>query len=1310
MQIQEHTEKIKSVAIAHDLSKIFCASKNKTIISLEWSAKKKLPFFEGHSSDILSLAVSHDGNLIATGGQDNLICLWDIQTLKVMKILRGSCNSVISLKFTPDSTKLVSATSNTDIIVWDIAKGKQIRSWEVESPSTSLIISHNVDRIIVGSSDCVIRIIDLKFNKENNQDIMKLEGHQRPFIVLDITIDDKTLFSGAKDGLIIKWNLHNLEKIKEFKAHSRPVTSLIIAQNFQNIFSGSLDGTVKIWNIEDLSLINTFNFVNIKIISLSLNISQTMLMVNGEDRLISLDLQKDSKIELPFKPKGIIQSCKFPLIENDNLIAILKSHDSLGVGVLYQIDQKSGKNVKTIHGNSNKITTFILSKDSSKLIFSDENNRIIYWDLLSDSQLFVHKGHTARINHMIEELDGKLVSCSSDKTIRIWNNQKDSLPVIIYGHTDSITSFVIHENKILSVSLDKTLRIWNIDNPIDEKIIPSTCKLYAVDVNTLTGMIFIGGNDKYIRIFDKKYLSLHVFALCNSPINNLKLSADGKILISSHDNKQMQIWDTASNSLINILSIKATDTRFSPKFLTKNHRYIVYANKIYDIIDDKFVFSFLTSSDINMCYFDNDKYEFYYLNHKFELWKLESFWLQNYFFHNINYDSLNVMCRNDDFLCSQQSSHYPFNVSFVHFAAIFKRIDCFSIEKLKLIYGNTLNLSHLYSLDVFQNTALDILLIQKDISLVKENMPLIKKYFDLVFSFFDNPKTSFYQKVRFLNYEFKPNYNILNIILRIIPLCNGELSFLYNLFEKSFLDIDPSIYNNTLAYEGLDNYILIETDSIFNCDHRFIEKRLLEKLKVKEAEKEAIDRSSIVKCKVICLPHIIDLKDERTIDVLDNLMNLDQECPMVKNTVFKIILYYIWKSEMQFYYRIDLLIFLFFFLVFNINFLYFLPLRIDPENIENPDVSLYIPSMVMDVLIILYSIYCLANEAMQFRTSGFSGYFKSIWNYFDITLIPLMMASSSLNMFITYMVNDSEDERLLVFKIVFAVCMFCFWFRFISFCRAFKETSYMIRLIFNVLVTVKYFVFFTILFILCLASTYYVLHNSNNKTIPASSEEEADSNDVAMTFTFWSSFYDFYLATLGDSSGIVEDGIIESRVLTRFFDVFTSFVFSIILMNLLVAIVWDKYAEIQIVEEVTRNFELMNIISDLSSSLTFKIVKKINQVAFPDKKYPKYLLYLYTDDNNKEKNKIEDFEGLDKDLSEKIKGVEEKINGNVEKIHNENQSISERLEEVEKIIKDNSETMKKMNDFLRTGGKHTENVVNELLTKYLSENIKNKLI
>ena len=185
-----------------------------------------------------------------------------------------------SLRFPNDRSKLVSATSDTDITMWDIDQGKPIRSWEVESPSTYFIINNHMDRLIVGSIDCVIRVIDMKAKKETHQEIQKLEGHQRPYIVLDQFEDDGTLFSGAKDGFIIKWELSKLKKIKKIKAHSKSVTVLKVSKKHNSIFSGSLDGTIKLWNPESLTLITTFNFNNTKILSISLDLNENELLIN----------------------------------------------------------------------------------------------------------------------------------------------------------------------------------------------------------------------------------------------------------------------------------------------------------------------------------------------------------------------------------------------------------------------------------------------------------------------------------------------------------------------------------------------------------------------------------------------------------------------------------------------------------------------------------------------------------------------------------------------------------------------------------------------------------------------------------------------------------------------------------------------------------------------------------------------------------------------------------------------------------------------------------------------------------------------
>ena len=65
-------------------------------------------------------------------------------------------------------------------------------------------------------------------------------------------------------------------------------------------------------------------------------------------------------------------------------------------------------------------------------------------------------------------LDDK-VSGSNDKSIRVWNASNYKVCRAVFkmeGHTDSVMGLVIpseDESLVVSCSLDKTIRVWNLD-------------------------------------------------------------------------------------------------------------------------------------------------------------------------------------------------------------------------------------------------------------------------------------------------------------------------------------------------------------------------------------------------------------------------------------------------------------------------------------------------------------------------------------------------------------------------------------------------------------------------------------------------------------------------------------------------------------------------------------------------------------------------------------------------------------------------------------------------------------------------------
>lgn len=58
-----------------------------------------------------------------------------------------------------------------------------------------------------------------------------------------------------------------------------------------------------------------------------------------------------------------------------------------------------------------------------------------------------------------------IISCSEDKTIKIWNYETYSLINTLSNHTESATSLehIANTKFILSGSIDKSIKIWNYE-------------------------------------------------------------------------------------------------------------------------------------------------------------------------------------------------------------------------------------------------------------------------------------------------------------------------------------------------------------------------------------------------------------------------------------------------------------------------------------------------------------------------------------------------------------------------------------------------------------------------------------------------------------------------------------------------------------------------------------------------------------------------------------------------------------------------------------------------------------------------------
>ena len=124
------------------------------------------------------------------------------------------------------------------------------------------------------------------------------------------------------------------------------------------------------------------------------------------------------------------------------------------------------------------------------------------YDYYLEGNSYTLEGHIDEVNCISVLPDGRIISGSYDKTLKIWNPSTGNCDHTFIGHTDAVRCIAILPNgRIISGSSDKTLKIWNLlTGNCDHTFTGHTELVWSVAILS-NGRIVSGSYDKTIKIW-----------------------------------------------------------------------------------------------------------------------------------------------------------------------------------------------------------------------------------------------------------------------------------------------------------------------------------------------------------------------------------------------------------------------------------------------------------------------------------------------------------------------------------------------------------------------------------------------------------------------------------------------------------------------------------------------------------------------------------------------------------------------------------------------------------------------------------------
>ncbi|CAO3684650.1 unnamed protein product [Rhizopus stolonifer] len=227
----------------------------------------------------------------------------------------------------------------------------------------------------------------------------------------------------------------------------------------------------------------------------------------------------------------------------------------------------------TFHNTQDQVNCFSISEDATLVAGGFSESFIKVWSLKGEklkSQQEIEEGHSGTeykklIGHsgpiygMSFSHDNKyLISCSEDKTVRLWSLETYKNLVCYKSHNYPVwdVDFGPHGFYFATASHDKTARLWSCDHVHPLRIFSG----HLSDVNTVrfhpnSKYIVTGSCDRTARLWDvQRGTCVRVFNGHKGSIHTVAISPNGRLMASAGEDTCIILWDLGSGKRLKTMT------------------------------------------------------------------------------------------------------------------------------------------------------------------------------------------------------------------------------------------------------------------------------------------------------------------------------------------------------------------------------------------------------------------------------------------------------------------------------------------------------------------------------------------------------------------------------------------------------------------------------------------------------------------------------------------------------------------------------------------------------------------------------------
>ncbi len=517
---------------------------------------------------------SKDGKNVVTF-QGNTVYVWDIYSGQCMNstVLQMKASIFNDCLCIGDKYVLIRLRSNQKIVLFDRISGEVHRVFDginadFDSREECIALLDNSGKIRIYDLQSGKTLMELEEDTHNDMMVFSPDGKK-------LALASRTLrFGSAYYSTIEVFQMDDGVKVATFSGHSMPLEEIRWSHDSNFVLTSSSDMSVGMWYVGEE------NYKDVALIDLAISGWPSIARYSPTGRKMVYSIKDTIKV----KSVGIDETCLVVLenhqpdeyfltdlvFSNDdrmifgtfNLSFFSESLSQSSPSILKFWDSDNGKLISSIDFEY-KIACITFSADNKMLAVgtrqpwvaketpdgiavgpdTEAHNCDIYmWNIWKEWSLIKLPGHTRDVNSIIFTEDCmKLISCSDDASIIVWDAETGEVDKKLVGHSGPVRAISLASDNVhlISCSEDKTIRVWNVNSGDCEKVI----------------------NAHHHRI------------------NSLVMSNDKRLFASMSNDNTIKVWSTDTfQSLYTIITTQATEMSYGT-----GDKYFYVADSVGDI-------------------------------------------------------------------------------------------------------------------------------------------------------------------------------------------------------------------------------------------------------------------------------------------------------------------------------------------------------------------------------------------------------------------------------------------------------------------------------------------------------------------------------------------------------------------------------------------------------------------------------------------------------------------------------------------------------------------------------------------------------